>query len=84
MSGAPPLPAADPAANFWPGADGTPLDCREKLRMLRANHDEFAQCLRDCFEDAVLMGVDAEAMRRLLHAMVEDLRDPRAASKPAR
>jgi uncharacterized protein (UPF0335 family) len=54
------------------------LDCREKLRLLRENHSELEQTLRDCFDDAVLMGVDAEAMRRLLHSMVEALRDPRS------
>jgi hypothetical protein len=60
-----------------PRADGSPVDCREKLRLLRENHGELSQILRDCFDDAVLMGVDAEAMRHLLHGMVDALRDPR-------
>jgi hypothetical protein len=67
-----------PEADQWPRPDGSPLDCREKLRLLRENHGELEQTLRDCFDDAVLMGVDAEAMRRLLHSMVEALRDPRS------
>lgn len=74
-----PQQPADPGQDFWPGETGLPLDCREKLRMLRENHEELTQVMRDCFEDAVLMGVDAEAMRALLHGMVEALRDPRAA-----
>ncbi len=49
--------------------------------MLRENHAELSQTLRDCFDDAVLMGVDAEGMRALLHAMVEALRDPRAGGR---
>ncbi|HTI00886.1 MAG TPA: hypothetical protein VL752_08065 [Acidisoma sp.] len=69
---------ADPDADLWPGADGNRIDCREKLRTLRENHAEVTQALRDCFEDAVLMGVDEAAMRQLLHAMVDALRDPRA------
>lgn len=69
---------ADPAADLWPGADGSPIDCREKLRTLRENHTELAQTLRDCFDDAVLMGVDEAAMRQVLHAMVDALRDPRS------
>lgn len=72
-------PTAEPAADLWPGADGRPVDCREKLRTLRENHDELSQTLRDCFEDAVLMGVDESALRRLLHEMVDALRDPRLA-----
>jgi hypothetical protein len=66
-----------PAADYWPQPDGSPVDCREKLRLLRENHGELAQGLRDCFDDAVLMGVDAGAMRHLLHAMVDTLQDPR-------
>ena len=85
MTEAPASPSLSPmpAADHWPQSDGTPVDCREKLRVLRDNHTELDQCLRDCFEDAVLIGVDAEAMRSLLHRMVDALRDPRAAG-PAR
>jgi hypothetical protein len=66
-----------PAADRWPRQDGSLIDCREKLRLLQENHAELEQAVRDCFDDAVLMGVDAEAMRRLLHDMVDALRDPR-------
>jgi hypothetical protein len=67
-----------PETDHWPRADGSPVDCREKLRLLRENHGEMAQTLRDCFDDAVIMGVDADAMRHLLHGMVDALRDPRS------
>ena len=67
-----------PAEDIWPRADGSAVDCREKLRVLRENHAELAQTLRDCFDDAVLMGVDSEALRRNLHVMVDALRDPRS------
>ena len=45
--------------------------------MLAENHAELAQTMRDAFEDAVLMGVDEAAMRRILIAMVEELRSPK-------
>ena len=77
MSGPPTPASADPAADFWPDAEGQAIDCREKLRMLHANHAEVTGALRDAFEDAVLMGVDAKAMRRLLHTVVDELQDPR-------
>ncbi|WP_284944266.1 hypothetical protein [Acidisoma cladoniae] len=67
--------------DVWPQADGTAIDCREKLRVLRDNHMELAQTLRDCFEDAVLMGVDPAAMRRILHAMVDAQSDPRRTTR---
>lgn len=66
-----------PAA--WPGADGQPVSCREKLKMLGENHHELAQTLRDTFEDAVLMGVDEAAMRRILTEMIASLPSPKRA-----
>jgi uncharacterized protein (UPF0335 family) len=63
----------------WPQADGAPVSCREKLKMLEENHAELAQVMQDAFEDAVLMGVDEAAMRRILLAMVEQLESPKRA-----
>jgi hypothetical protein len=47
--------------------------------MLAENHAELAQVLQDTFEDAVLMGVDEQAMRNLLMEMVGGLDSPRRA-----
>lgn len=66
-----------PAPRSWPGRDGEPIACREKLKTLAENHAEAAQVLRDAFEDAVLMGVDEAAMRRALHDLVDALESPR-------
>ena len=60
----------------WPTPDGTPVSCLEKLRVLEENHAELQDVLRDAFEDAVLMGVDAAAMREILIAMIGQLRSP--------
>ena len=65
----------------WPQPDGTPISCREKLRVLEENHAEAAQVLKDAFEDAVLMGVDESAMRRILAGMVEGLDSPKRAAR---
>jgi hypothetical protein len=69
----------DPPAQ-WPGADGQPVSCREKLKVLAENHAELAQVMRDAFEDAVLMGVDEAAMRRILVEMVAELPSPHHAA----
>ena len=61
----------------WPGADGQPVSCREKLKVLAENHEEARQALQDVFEDAVLMGVEEAAMRRILLDLVEGLQSPR-------
>ena len=61
----------------WPQPDGTPIACREKLKVLEENHAELAQVLQDSFEDAMLMGVDEAAMRRILTEMVAGLDSPK-------
>ena len=66
---------------LWPGGDGEPVSCREKLKVLAENHAEAAQVLRDAFEDAVLMGVDAKAMRGILTGMVEGLESPKVTGR---
>lgn len=65
------------APERWPQPDGTPVSCREKLRVLTENHAELAQVMQDAFEDAVLMGVDEAAMRRILADMVGSLESPK-------
>lgn len=65
----------------WPGADGSPVSCREKLRTLEENHREAAQVLQDAFEDALLMGVDEAAMRGIMADLVAGLRSPRLARR---
>lgn len=61
----------------WPGADGQPISCREKLRALADNDAEARQVLQDAFEDAILMGVDEQAVRDSFLAMVAGLKSPK-------
>jgi uncharacterized protein (UPF0335 family) len=70
-----------PPPTVWPQPDGAPVSCREKLRMLEENHAELAQALQDAFEDAVLMGVDEAAMRRILTDMIGGLESPKRAGR---
>lgn len=65
------------AATLWLQSDGTPIACRDKLRVLAENQAELAQVMQDAFEDAVLMGVDETAMREALAHMVAGLKTPR-------
>ncbi len=62
------------APAHWPGKDGQPVSCTEKIKVLRENHEELAQVMQDAFEDALLMGVDETAMRAILHALVDGMR----------
>jgi hypothetical protein len=70
-------PAFPALPSTWPGADGAPIACREKLKVLDGNHREVGEVLRDAFEDAILMGVDEAAMRALLTDLVLALPSPK-------
>ncbi len=65
------------SGSVWPGADGNPISCREKIKVLEENQIELAQIMRDAFEDAMLIGVDEDAMRKILSDMVASLRSPK-------
>ena len=75
------MSAQQPPA-IWPQEDGAPVSCRDKLKMLGENHAELAQTMQDAFEDAVLMGVDAVAMRQILREMVDALESPKRPTRP--
>jgi hypothetical protein len=65
-----------PPPTAWPGLDGNAVGCREKLKMLSENYQEVAQVLTDAFEDAILMGVEEDAIRGVLAAIVAALETP--------
>jgi hypothetical protein len=70
-----------PPPVHWPGLDGNAVGCREKLKMLTENYAEVSQVLQDAFEDAVLMGVEEDAMRAILADVVAGLVSPKRAAR---
>ncbi|HEY4043465.1 MAG TPA: hypothetical protein VGM32_16690 [Rhodopila sp.] len=70
-----------PPPDNWPGLDGNAVGCREKLKMLAENYAEVSQVLQDAFEDAILMGVDEAAVRRILAGIVSGLDSPKRAAE---
>ncbi len=60
----------------WLTPAGEPVACRDKLRVLDENLAEAQQVLHDAFEDAVLMGVDPQAIRQALVSIIAHLPGP--------
>jgi len=60
----------------WRAADGGPLSCREKIKVLNENLEELRQMAQDALEDAILMGGDEDQLREVLHGIVEGLVNP--------
>ena len=49
--------------------------------MLAENYEEVSQVLQDAFEDAILMGVEEQAMRQVLMDVVAGLVSPKRPSR---
>jgi hypothetical protein len=64
----------EPAPPLWRCADGRPLACVEKIRVLDDNYRELAQVLRDALADGILLGCAESALRAALHELVERVR----------
>jgi hypothetical protein len=60
----------------WLSPEGEKLSCVEKIKVLNENIAELRQLAQDALEDAVLMGGDENQLRRVLHALVDDLVNP--------
>lgn len=60
----------------WYASNQQPILCKEKIKILNENYSELVQVMQDSFEDAMIMGVDEQAMRDLLKQIVDQLRSP--------
>lgn len=61
---------------MWSQSNKQPVLCKEKIKILNENYLELVQVMQDSFEDAMIMGVDEQAMRDLLKQIVDQLRSP--------
>lgn len=60
-------------AEEWLDRDGQPISCTSKLRVLRENEAELKQVLRDACDDALLMDVGPEGLRRRMERLLMDV-----------
>jgi uncharacterized protein (UPF0335 family) len=61
----------------WLQSDGEPVSCHEKLEVLNDNYEELRHVMQDAFEDALLMGVDETAMRKIIADLAGALKSPK-------
>ncbi len=60
----------------WCKADGSPVSCVEKIKVLNENLEELRQMAQDALEDAVLLECTEAQVREALHALVDSLVNP--------
>jgi hypothetical protein len=65
----------------WRQADGKPVSCLEKIKVLNQNIQEIETLCTDALEDGVLMGCDADQIRQALHELIDGLPAPHTAKK---
>ncbi len=58
---------------LWLDAEGKPVSCLEKIKILNQNLAEIRALARDALEDAVLMGCDEAQIRRVFADLLSDL-----------
>ena len=58
----------------WLDADGQPIACVEKIKVLNENLDELEQIFQDALDDAVLMGVAPQLARDKMLGALDKLR----------
>lgn len=61
---------------IWRHADGAPIACVDKIKVLNENMEELRQMAQDAFEDAVLLACPEAQIRAELHRLVDSLLNP--------
>ena len=61
---------------MWRRADGTPLACVEKIKVLNENLAELRQLAQDAFDDALLLECPEDVIRSEFHRLVDSLVNP--------
>ena len=60
----------------WRHADGNPVSCEEKLKVLNENLMEIRTYCQDAFEDALLMGCDEKQVRTVFESVIDSIKNP--------
>ena len=62
-----------PAWPTWQQADGVPVSCFEKIKVMNQNFEELRQMAQDALDDAILMHCSEAQVRQALHQMIDGL-----------
>ena len=72
--------SAPPSKKFeipvWKQPNGSPLSCREKIKILNENLEEIRDMAQDALEDGILMGCDEAQLRAVFTDLVDSLENP--------
>lgn len=61
---------------IWRKETGEVISCVEKIKVMNENMDELAQIVIDAYEDAILMDIDPDQVKKYLVEMINNLNNP--------
>lgn len=67
-----------PAMPKWFDADGQPVACTEKIKVMQQNMQELHEMAQEAFEDAILMGCTEAQLKEYLRDLMSNLDNPYA------
>ncbi|AUZ05705.1 MULTISPECIES: hypothetical protein [Vitreoscilla] len=62
----------------WFDADGKPVSCTEKIKVMQQNMEELHEMAQEAFEDAILMGCTEAQLKDYLRELIDSLDNPYA------
>ena len=69
-------PLAAACAPTWQAANGQPIACTEKIKVLNQNLEELQQMAQDALEDGILMGCSEAQIKEAFVAAILALHNP--------
>lgn len=59
---------------LWVKPDGSPVACKEKIKVLNENLEELRAMMTDALEDALVLGCSEKNIREVLHHLVDSVK----------
>ncbi len=60
---------------FWIGKEKKKISCKEKVKLMYANLEDFQEMLNDIVDEAVLIGIDEDQLKEVLLAIVKNTKN---------
>ena len=65
-----------PTMPKWFDAEGKPVSCTEKIKVMQQNMQELHELAQEAFEDAILMGCTETQLKAYLRELMDSLDNP--------
>ncbi len=58
---------------FWKSNDNKKISCKEKIVILNDNIDELQNLINQIYDEAILLGVDKNQIRKIINNLANNL-----------